>query len=384
MGKLIPLCEPSISGNEWKYVKECLDTGWVSTAGAFVERFERELASYAGSSHAIAVSSGTAALHTALVALSIGPGDEVLVPSLTFIAPVNAVRYVGAEPVFIGPDDHINMSPAFIGEFISGHCDKKDGGLVNRKTGRRVRAVIPVHVFGHPADMESIMDIADEHGLYVVEDATESLGSLYTEGPLKGRHTGTIGKVGCYSFNGNKIITTGGGGMLVTDDEELAARMRYLSTQAKDDSLRYIHNEVGYNYRMTNLQAAMGVAQLEQLDAFVDTKRRNFELYRDGLSGLDGISLLEEPSGTRSNYWFYSLLLSGAGRRDSVMEALGKSEIQSRPIWHPNHLQKPYEGCEVWGEPGAEAWHSRVLSIPCSVGLTSEDIGRVCEVLGRD
>ncbi|RME03545.1 MAG: aminotransferase DegT, partial [Deltaproteobacteria bacterium] len=253
----IPLSIPKLAGNEWRYVRECLDTNWVSSVGAFVERFEREVAARVGARYGVATASGTAAIHIALLVSGVGPGDEVLLPTLTFIAPANAIRYVGAVPLLLDVDPVTwQLDPEKTIDFLEKECRWQEGRLVNRTTGRRVRAIMPVHILGHPVDLDPILEVARKYELTVIEDATESLGARYKE-----RHVGNLGDIGCFSFNGNKIITSGGGGMIVTNDETTARRARYLTTQAKDDPIEYVHGELGYNYRLTNLQAALGVAQ---------------------------------------------------------------------------------------------------------------------------
>jgi len=377
----IPLSVPNIKGNAWKYVKDCLDTGWLSSAGGYVETFETKLAAFTGARHAVAVVNGTSGLQVAMQLCGVGPGDEVLVPALTFIAPVNAVRYLGAEPVFMDCDDFMNLDPVKLGDFLSAGCRRTAKGLVNRKTGRRVKAIVPVHIFGNPCDMEAIMALARRHGLKVVEDATESLGSRWTAGKYKGRHTGTAGDFGVFSFNGNKIITTGSGGMLVTADGKMADKAKYLTTQAKNDAVRYVHDEIGYNFRLTNLQAALGVSQLEELPAFLKTKEENYGVYREGLAGIPGLTLLGVPPGTAPNYWFYSLLvdkkLFGADR-ERLMAALDKAGVQTRPVWKLNHLQKPYAKNQAWKITKAGWFHERVLNLPCSSSLKRGDALKVC------
>lgn len=376
----IPLSVPCIIGNAWKYVKECLDTGWVSSAGGYVEKFESALCSYTGAKYAVAVVNGTSGLHIALRLSGVGPGDEVIVPALTFIAPVNAVRYLGGEPVFMDCDEYMNMDPVKLEEFLENACKKTSKGIINKKTGRRVKAVLPVHVFGNPCDMEGIMRSAGAHGLKVIEDATESLGSYYTAGKYNGAHTGTIGDFGVYSFNGNKIVTTGSGGMLVTADKKIAEKAKYLTTQAKNDAVRYIHNEVGYNFRLTNIQAALGVAQLEQLPDFIRRKKANYSLYKKALAGVRGLELLAVPEGTSPNYWFYSLLIDKGVfglDREGLMTALDRAGIQTRPVWHLNHLQKPYRHGQAFKIDRAGWFVERVLNLPCSSGLTKTQVARV-------
>ncbi|NQT32339.1 MAG: LegC family aminotransferase [Candidatus Omnitrophica bacterium] len=382
--KIIPLSVPSLKGNEFKYVKECIDTEWVSSAGSYVDKFAKEMASYAGTKYAIACSSGTAALHTALILTGVEAGDEVIVPDVTFIAPVNTVRYVGANPVFIDCDDYLNIDADKLASFCEEECDFTGEKLINKTSGARVRAIIPVHIFGNPAEMERIMDLAVKYGLKVTEDATESVGSYYREGKYAGRKTGSVGDIGCYSFNGNKIITTGGGGMIVTNNPEYAQKADYLTNQAKDDTVRYVHNETGYNYRMNNIQAAIGCAQLEKIEEYIDTKRKNFNIYKDALADIDGLELVEEPSYGFSNFWYYSLLVDKEKyglNREELMKKLDESGIQTRPLWQLNHRQMPYKDCQAYSIEKAEHYYDRLLNIPCSVGLKPEDIKRVLGVM---
>jgi perosamine synthetase len=342
--------------------------------------FEDRLSSYTGARHAVACVNGTAGLQVALRLCGVGPGDEVIVPTVTFIAPVNAARYLGAEPVFMDCDDFLNLDAAKFDDFCRCECRRTKAGLRNRSSGRIIKAVVPVHVFGNPCDMEGIMATARRYGLKVVEDATESLGSFYRGDRWNGRHTGTIGHMGVFSFNGNKIITTGGGGMLVTDDSQLAERALYLTTQAKDDPIRYVHNEVGYNFRLTNIQAAVGVAQLERLPEILRRKKRNYETYRDLFKGVPGTEFLGVPPGTGPNHWFYSLLVDrrrfGRGR-DEVMEALSRRGIQARPLWRLNNLQRPYRRCQAYRIEKAPGFEARLLNLPCSPGLSEAQIERV-------
>ncbi|MHC9543636.1 MAG: LegC family aminotransferase [Vulcanimicrobiota bacterium] len=384
--EMIPLSIPCFKGNEWKYVKECLDSGWVSSNGEFVEQFEKSLCNYLSVDHAIACVNGTSGLQVALRLVGVTPGDEVIVPTCTFIAPVNAVKYLQAEPIFMDCDEYLNIDVAKVLEFCRNECEMTVSGLRNKKSGRIIKAVLPVHVFGNPCDMEALMAIAEEFSLKVVEDATESLGSYYAEGRFKKRYTGTIGTLGVFSFNGNKIITTGGGGMIVTDDAALAEKARYLTTQAKDDPLRYIHNEIGYNFRLTNIQAALGVAQMEELDGFIRQKKENYELYRRLIENVNGITLMEPPPGTQSNYWFHALLLNKEVyglTRDELMERLGRDNIQTRPLWHLNHLQKPYEKCFSYKIERAPYFMERVLNVPCSSNLTQGDVEKVIAAIRK-
>ena len=376
----IPLIVPEICGNEWEYVKECLDTNWVSSVGTYVDRFEKLIAERAGTKYAVATVNGTAALHIALMLAGVEPNDEVLVSTLTFIAPVNAIRYVGAFPAFIDAESkYWQVDPAAIADFVENHCRREGSALVNRKTGRRVKAILPVHILGHPVDLDPILEIAAKYALPVIEDATEGLGAQY-----RGRSLGSFGQSACFSFNGNKIITTGGGGMLVTDDAELAKRAKYLTTQAKDDPIEYVHNEVGYNYRLTNVLAAIGCAQMEQLDTFVAAKRRIARQYADSLSAVRGIQLPREAAWASSSYWMYTVLIDehecGINARDLLRE-LGIRKIQARPLWQPIHRSPAHQQAENASCPVADSLHARALSLPCSVGLTRSAQDQVIEAI---
>ena len=377
-----PLCVPAIQGNEWQYVKECLDTNWVSSVGAFVDRFELELAQYLGTKYGIATCNGTAALHIALLVAGVQPDDEVLIPTLTFISPANAIRYVGAWPVFIDADPRFwQMDPQKVASFLEGRCRWTDGQLRNRTTGRRVKAILPVHILGHPVDMDRILQMAQRYNLVVIEDATESLGAKYKE-----HRVGTLGDIACFSFNGNKIITTGGGGMIVTDNEAWAERARYLTTQAKDDPLEYVHKEIGYNYRLTNIQAAMGVAQLEQLDHYISVKRKIAKTYERGLSDIPGISPMLEAQWARSIWWMYTVLVNPeAYGRDSrgLLQCLRKLGIQTRPLWQPIHMSPAHSRAQTVECPIAEQLNEWALSLPCSVSLERISQDKVIQAIER-
>ena len=323
----IPLIVPEIRGNEWKYVKECLDTNWVSSVGSYVDRFEKMVAERAGTKYAIATVNGTAALHIALLLAGVQADDEVVVSSLTFIAPANAIRYVGAWPVFIDAEPRYwQIDPAGVVDFLDNGCSWDGEAVRNRRTGRRVKAILPVHILGHPADLDPILDVAAKYSLPVIEDATEGLGARY-----RGKSLGGLGHVGCFSFNGNKIITTGGGGMLVTNDAEWAARARYLTTQAKDDPIEYVHNAVGYNYRLTNLLAAMGCAQIEQLDTFVEAKRQIASRYHESLISLPGVRLPEQADWAFSTFWMYTVLIDEKQSRIDSRAASPRTGRQKNP-----------------------------------------------------
>ncbi len=372
---MIALSEPEISGNEWKYIKECLDTGWVSSAGSYVSRFEDMVADYVGAKHAVAAVNGTSALHISLLTCNVKPDDEVIVPTLTFIAPVNTIRYCNAAPVFMDCEPEtlcINVQKT--SDFISRKCEqRRDGYTYNKETGRRVKAVIPVHIFGHPVDIDPLLELCRKNNIDVIEDATESLGSEY-----KGARTGSFGRIGCFSFNGNKIITTGGGGMIVTSDDGIAKRARHLTTQAKKDPFEYDHDEIGYNYRLTNIQAAMGVAQMERIDEFVEAKRKNASIYRELLSDINDICFLWEMSWAKSNFWFYTIK-APKGHRMPLMKHLLSKDIQVRPVWKLIHTLPMYKEHQAYEIQKAIQIYETSLSLPCSVGLKREQIEFVSE-----
>lgn len=383
MSKFIPLSVPNLSGNELEYVTDAVKTEWVSSAGSAIVEFEKNFAAYTGTESACACQSGTAGLHLCLRHFGITPNDIVIVPTLTFIATINAVMYQFARPVFIDCDEHLCIDVAQIKEYIENNCEFDGDKLFDVKQKACVKAIIPVHVFGETCDMDGIMELAGKYHLVVIEDATESLGTKFESGSNKGKHTGTVGHAGVCSFNGNKIITTGGGGMIVSHDADAMKHMRYLSQQAKDDLVYFVHNEVGYNYRMTNLQAALGLAQLEQLDMFIETKRKNFIHYREKLGKCKFGQLLPFKSISDSNCWFYSFCLTeeSAETRDDIIEYMSKAGIQTRPVWKLNHLQEPF--LEYFAMPcgHAQAWYNRIINLPCSTNLTSDDVDTVCEAL---
>lgn len=380
MNEFIPLSVPNLKGNELKYVADAIEKEWVSTGGAYIDRFEKEIADYLKVEQAVACQSGTAAIHLALIESKVNQDDEVIVPTLTFIAAVNPVKYCNAYPVFMDCDDSLTMDMNKLREFCENECEFDGQVLKNKKSKRKIKAVIVVHVFGNMADMESLMDIAEKYNLKVIEDATEALGTYYTEGRYKGDFAGTIGDFGCYSFNGNKIITTGGGGMIVARDNEQLSHIKYLSTQAKDDTLNYTHNEIGYNYRMTNLQAAIGVAQLEQLEQFIQIKEKNYMLYKERFNYSERIDLICFKKDIRPNYWFYSILLKDINK-DGLIEKLKNNNIQTRPIWGLIHKQKPYKNMQSYNIEKAEYYVNNIINIPCSSNLNEDQLEKVIKCL---
>lgn len=401
MNRQIPLSTPNLAMDIVENLRECIETGWVSTGGRFITEFEQKVAKYVGMEDAVSTQSGTAGLHLALRALEVGPGDEVLVPTLTFVAAVAPVLYVGATPVFMDCDDSLCMDMTKVENFLKNECkietthnktnnqDDDKIVIVSQKTGRRVKAVIPVHIFGNMCDMIRLMDLAQKYGLKVIEDATEALGSHYMDCPEKkdfaGKFAGTLGHIGVYSFNANKIITTGGGGMVVSNNKFYVDKIRHLSITAKTDSLYFIHDELGYNYRMLNLQAALGVSQIDQLEKFIETKMNNYNHYKYFLKEnqteqSQSIRLLQFNDEIRANHWFYSLLIEGFNR-DILMEKLIQLGIQCRPIWKLIHTLEPYKKYQTYQIEKAPHYEAHILNVPCSTDLTKDDIEYICGLI---
>lgn len=383
MGKFIPLSVPNLKGNELKYVTQAVETEWVSTGGPYVNDFENKVAEYVNSKGAVSCQNGTAGLHIALMICDVTKEDEVIVPTLTFIAAVNPVRYIGAEPIFMDCDDSLTMDADKLLEFCQNECSLTDGKLINNKTKKHIKVILVVHVFGNMANMEKINLIAEKFNLKIIEDATEAIGTYYTNGRYKMKFAGTIGTIGVYSFNGNKIMTTGGGGMIVSDDEELLKKAKHLTTQAKSDELYYTHDEIGYNYRMTNLQAALGLAQLEQLEDFIKIKEHNYKLYKESIKEIPGLSILDFEKNIRSNYWFYAVECDDKYplNRDEIIKYLSSKGIQSRPIWGLINEQEPYIKSQSYKIEKAKYYIDCIVNIPCSTNLTEEEATYVIECL---
>ncbi len=375
MNNFIPLSIPNFEGNERKYVDDAIEQGWVSTGGAYITKMEEQLQKFLNVENVCACQSGTSALHLSLIEAGVLPGDVVLVPPLTFIAAVNPVKYQFATPVFIDCDDSLCIDPIKLKSFCEEKCEFIDGILYYKKSA--VKAIVVVHVFGNMADMISIMEIAGKYNLKVIEDATEALGTRYIEGVFAGQYAGTIGDFGAFSFNGNKIITTGGGGALTSNNPKIVDHIRYLSTQAKNDVHYYIHDEIGYNYRMTNLQAALGVAQMEKLSEFIERKRTNYNKYAELFGDFDLAKLIPFREGTYSNKWFYSLEINrnkiSASMREiiTVLEGHG---VQTRAIWGLINEQVPYLRDEAYKIEKAPYYAARILNIPSSTQISDQEI----------
>jgi len=380
MSRFVPLSIPNFEGNEKKYVTDAVEQGWVSTGGAYIKKMEAALAEFLHTENVAACQSGTAALHLSMVEAGVSPDDVVLVPPLTFIAAVNPVKYQFAKPVFIDCDDSFCIDPVKLREFCANECSFEGGQL--QYQGKNVKAVVVVHIFGNMADLVAIMDIAREYNIKVIEDATEALGTRYVEGPLAGKYAGTIGDFGCYSFNGNKIITTGGGGAVTANDTNVVDHLRYLSTQAKNDVHYYIHNEVGYNYRMTNLQAALGVAQMEELPEFIRRKQENHKMYCQLFADFELGKMIGFREGVYSNMWFYSVEINRDKVKASMREiitALEEKGVQTRAIWGLINEQIPYQKETTYKLEKAPYYAERILNIPSSTQITKEEIEYVIQ-----
>lgn len=380
--KFIPLSVPNLKGNELKYVTTAVETEWVSTGGPYVDEFEKKIANYVKSDGAVSCQNGTSGLHISLLLTGVTKQDAVIVPTLTFIAAVNPVKYIGAQPIFMDCDDSLCIDPIKLQEFCENECSFVDEKLIDKKTKRHIKSIIVVHVFGNMADMQKICHIAQKYNLKVIEDATEALGTFYTDGEYKGKFAGTIGDLGVYSFNGNKIITTGGGGMIVSSNKQYLVEAKHLTTQAKSDELYYTHDEIGYNYRMTNIQAALGIAQLEQLENFIKVKESNYQIYKKMFKSVEGLNLLSYRKNVRSNMWFYALFCDNYKlNRDELIKYLGSNKIQSRPIWGLISDQIPYEGSRTYKIEQAKYYWKHVVNIPCSTKLLPDDARLVAQTI---
>ncbi|WP_266367083.1 LegC family aminotransferase [Tellurirhabdus rosea] len=369
---MIPLCVPHLAGNEWAYIKDCLDTNWVSATGQYVNRFEKALAEYTGAAHAVAVSSGTTALHISLIVSGIQPGDFVIVPNLTFVATANVVKYMGAHPLLcdIDPDTYL-LDLDLLEEFLENETELRDGTAIHRATGRPVRALMPVHVLGNLFDMERMLALCERFHLILIEDTAEALGSFY-----KGQHAGTFGRMGCLSFNGNKIITTGGGGIILTNNEADARRAKHLTMQAKASTLEYLHDEVGYNYRLVNILAAMGVAQMELLPDFVRRKQEINRFYEQAFAGLEGLRFQRLNEGVSSNCWH---VVVRTPRRDELVQHLAQNGVESRPLWIPmNRLPAFTQDWYISRHDHTAAVAGEGIMLPCSTSITDDELQTVC------
>jgi len=362
----VPLAVPVFIGNEKKYLNECIDTTFVSSVGKFVDRFEEDTARYTGCRRAVVCVSGTNALHMSLMLAGVERDDEVLTQALTFIATCNALSYIGAHPVFIDVDkDTMGLSPTALREWLNKNAEQKDGVCYNKHSGRRVKACVPMHTFGHPVHLDELVEVLNEYHIELVEDAAESIGSLY-----KGKHTGTFGKIGALSFNGNKTITTGGGGMMLFNDEELGAYAKHITTQAKiPHRWEFKHDHIGYNYRMPNINAALGCAQLEHIEEYVANKRETAKAYEEFFKNIDGIDFFVEPENTRSNYWLNAVILKDRDAQQDFLQYTNDHGVMTRPIWELMNRLPMFENCEHDSLENTTWFADRVVNIPSSVRI---------------
>jgi len=387
--KMINVHEPYLSGNEWKYIKSCLDQGWVSSAGKAIDLFEKKIAKYTGSKYAVACVNGTSALHISLKLGGVKKGDEVIAPSLTFISPINAINYNNAKPVFMDNDEHytidIDKTVKFLKEETQTIVKKKLGVksivTINKKTKKIIKAIIIVHVFGNAVKIDKLVALCKKKNIFIVEDAAESVGTFYKFGKYKNKHTGTIGNIGCLSFNGNKIITTGGGGVILTDNFKIAKKSKYLITQAKDDSVFFIHNEIGYNFRLTNLQAALGIAQLESLKKYINKKKVIHQIYKTQINKISGLKISNTPNFANCNHWLNILEIKkkiSKKKLFQIIKYLKKNKIEVRPIWYPNHLQKQFKSCQRYKLKNINQIYIKRLCLPSSPQLTKKQQNFIC------
>tara|TARA_R110000737_G_scaffold352064_1_gene396480 strand:+ start:30908 stop:32041 length:1134 start_codon:yes stop_codon:yes gene_type:complete len=368
---MIPLSVPLLNGNEWKYVKDCLDTGWISSAGSYVNQFEQMVADFVGAKYGIACMNGTAGLHIAQILAGVESGDHVIAPNITFIATLNAIKYTGASPILIDVNkDDWQMDLNLLADYLKQNTISKNGQLILKETGRLIKAIMPVHVLGNVGNMDQLVEIAKKYNLAILEDSTESLGSYFN-----GKHTGTFGKFGVFSFNGNKIISTGGGGVIVTDDEELAKKAKHLTTQAKVSALDYIHDEIGYNYRLVNILAAVGVAQMEQFPELLKNKRKMDQFYRTELQGIGDIEFQTVSKDVEANCWLFTFKTS---RMRELLTFLNENGVQSRPFWMPmNQLEMFKEDIYVSNSDISSSIYESCISIPSSAGITEDEMKEV-------
>ena len=380
---MIPLSVPNLKGNEKKYLKKCISTEFVSSVGEYVNIFEKNISKFTKAKYAVACSSGTTALHLALRAINVEKDDEVIVPSMSFIATVNPVRYLNASPVFMDCDNFYNLDIYKFKQFIKKNTFFKNGFTINKKTKKKIKAIIPVHVSGNAVDLESIVNFCKKKNIKIVEDAAEALGTFYLRGKLKNKHAGTIGDIGCLSFNGNKIITSGGGGMIITNDKKLAEKCKYLSTQATNDSIIYKHDDIGYNYRLTNIQAAVGVAQLEKIQLFIKKKKDIYNFYKKKIDKISELDLAQRPKYADNNNWMMTIIINKNFRykKDMLIKKLFKKNIQTRSMWLPIHLQKKYLKFEKYKISKSIELFNSSINIPCSTNLSSNQMNKVTSIL---
>ena len=383
--KPISLHEPYFIGNEVKYLKKCIKSTWVSTSGFFIDKFEDEISKYLNVNHAIACNSGTSSLHISLLVCGVGRNDEVIVPTITFIAPINAVKYVGADPIFMDSDEYFNMDEDKTIEFIEECTIYKNGNSFNLKSKKIIKALILVHTFGNACRIKKLKYLCKKRNIKIIEDASESLGSRYSKSYFKNYFTGTIGDIGCISFNGNKIITAGSGGMILTNNNSYAKKIRYLIKQAKDNDFEYIHNNIGYNYAQTNIQAALGLAQFEKLKKILIKKKKIYENYNNLLKNNSSFSMYQVPKYAKNNHWLNILKIEKSNHvnRNKLMKLFIKDKIFVRPVWYLNHLQKEFKACQNYKIINAPILLEKSICLPSSYHLRKIDLNRIISVIKK-
>ena len=386
MNYSIPLSQPIIFKEAKKLLINCVDSNWVSSSGKYVDEFEKNIASFTGSKYAIACSSGSAALQVSLLLAGVNKNDEVIAPSLTFIASVNAISHVGATPVFMDSDDYFNIDVKKTIQFLKYETFMKKGFVYNKKTKQRISAIMPVHVWGNAVDLKNLILECKKRNIQIVEDATESLGTFYSIGSLKGKHTGTIGKLGCISFNGNKILTTGGGGVILTNNKMIARKAKYLTTQAKNNPIKFVHDEIGYNFRLSNLHAAIGISQFKRIKQILEIKRKITYSYCKYLSNTPGLSINESPTYAVNNRWLNILRIDRKYFKktpEQILNNLKKYKIESRHVWMLNHLQKPYKKYQSYKIENSKKLVETSLCLPSSINLDVKDIEKICNIIKK-
>lgn len=382
---MILLHEPNLKGKEKKNLNECINTNWISTSGKFIDAFEKQICKITNSKYAIAVNSGTSALHISLILSNVKSNDEVIIPTVGFIAPVNAIRYCGANPVFMDVDEYLNIDVKKTIKFIEEETLTKNNITYNKKTNKKISALIVIHIFGNLVDINKLKNICEKKNIKLIEDAAESFGSYYkSHNKKKITHAGTIGRFGCLSFNGNKIITTGGGGAILTQNKSLAKKARYLISQAKDDPIYFVHNEVGYNYKMSNLHAAVGLAQINNLKKILNNKKKIYNFYCKEISSIKGLSILDNPKYCHANHWLNLVKLkknSFRMNRDNLIRHLNNSSIQVRPVWKLNHLQKPFVKFQRYKISNAKKFIDSMICLPSSSNLKMKDLMKIVKLI---
>ena len=380
----IPLHAPIIKGNEFRYVNDCLKTAWVSTAGKYVNLFEEKIQKYTKTKYAIACMSGTSALHISLLLSGVDNKSEVIVPTMSFIAPINAIDYCKAKPIFMDVDDDYSLDVKKTIEFIENNTYFKNNKTINKKTNKQIKALIVVHVYGRSVNFEKLYLICKKRKIKIIEDAAEGLGNFFLKGKFKKKHVGTLGDFGCLSFNGNKIITSGGGGMILTNNINYAKKAKYLTTQSKDDGVFFVHNEIGFNYRLTNVQAAIGLAQLEKINHYIKIKKKIYLNYLSLLSKSKKLNFRKVPNFASSNYWLNIVEFSKFSKKSDLQKFVNKMNIYNievRPIWHLNHMQKQFNKSETYKIQNAKRLVNKTICLPSSVNLSKKDIKRICSII---